>query len=237
MRNTVTFMIVAAMLTALAVAPAHAASKSSRQEAVGISTGAVVGAAAGGPVGFIIGAAIGAKLGDNWHGRSEQIDALTNSLEQSQSTTVVLERDIDALTDEIGRLRSVARPELVSLLQAGIAMDLLFRTDEAVLADTTGDRLAQLAGTLASMPQIRIQLDGFADTRGSEDYNLKLSEQRVDFVRDLFVTAGVHPARVSVSAHGEATAQDETVDSYALERRVSVKLFIDDRPFVASIPD
>jgi len=237
MRNTVTFMIVASLLTVLAVAPAEAASKTSKQEAVGIGTGAVVGAAAGGPIGFIIGAAIGAKFGDRWHARSEQIDTLTSSLEQSHSTTIVLERDIDALTDEIGRLHSVARPELVSLLQAGIAMDLLFRTDETALVDTTGDRLSQLASTLASMPKIRIQLDGFADERGNEDYNLKLSEKRVDFVREQFVTAGVHPTRISVSAHGESVAQDESVDSYALERRVSVKLFIADAPSVASISD
>jgi len=237
MRNTITFMIIASLLTVFAVTPAEAASKTSKQEAVGIGTGAAVGAAAGGPIGFIIGAAIGAKLGDNWHTRSEQIDTLTSSLERSNSTTVVLERDIDALTDEIGRLHSLARPELVSLLQAGIAMDLLFRTDEAALVDTTGDRLSQLASTLASMPRIRIQLDGFADERGNEDYNLELSEKRVDFVREQFVTAGVDPTRISVSAHGESVAQDESVDSYALERRVSVKLFIDETPSVASISD
>lgn len=237
MRNTVTFMITASLLAVLAAAPAQAETRTSKQEAVGIGTGAVVGAAAGGPIGFIIGAAVGAKLGDNWHDRSEQIDTLTSSLEQSRSTTTVLERDIDVLTAEIGRLQSIARPELVSLLQAGIAMDLLFRTDEAALADTTGDRLSRLASTLASMPQIRIQLDGFADERGDEEYNLKLSERRVDFVREQFVTAGVHPARISVSAHGESAAQDENADSYALERRVSLKLFIDDAPSIASIGD
>ena len=237
MRNTVTFIITASLLAMLAAAPAQAASRTSKQEAVGVGTGALVGAAAGGPVGFIIGAAIGAKLGDTWHDRTEQIETLTSSLEQSHSTTIVLERDIDVLTAEIDRLQSVARPELVSLLQAGIAMDLLFRTDEAALADTTGDRLSKLASTLASMPQIRIQLDGFADERGDAAYNLELSERRVDFVREQFVSAGVHPARISVSAHGESVAQDDNADSYALERRVSLKLFIDDAPSVASITD
>ena len=237
MRNTVMIMFVASLLAMLAVSPAQAASGASKQEVVGVSTGALVGAAAGGPVGFFIGAAIGAKLGDTWHTRTEQIDTLTTSLEQSNANAMLLERDVDTLTDEIARLQSVAHPELVSLLQAGIEMDLLFRTDEAALADTTGDRLAQLASKLASMPRVRIQLDGFADERGNEDYNLKLSEKRVDFVRDQFVTAGVHPTRIDVSAHGESEAQDDSVDSYALERRVSVKLFIDDAPSVASNPN
>ena len=62
-------------------------------------------------------------------------------------------------------------------------MDLLFRTDEAVLADSTGIRLQELATTLATMPDIHLQLDGFADERGDESYNQDLSRQRVEFVR------------------------------------------------------
>ncbi len=138
------------------------------------------------------------------------------------------------MSDEIERLQDVARPELVSLLQAGIAMDLLFRTDEFALADTTGDRLAELARTLATMPDIRVQLDGFADERGDEQYNFALSEKRVEFVRQLLLDAGVHPDRINVSAHGESVAQDANPDSYALERRVSVKLFISDSESLAA---
>ena len=72
------------------------------------------------------------------------------------------------------------------------------------------------------MPDIHIQLDGFADERGDDAYNQQLSERRVQFIRDQFVAAGVHPDRIDVNAHGESAAQDETLDSYALERRVSV---------------
>ena len=82
---------------------------------------------------------------------------------------------IDELSAEIEQLQRVANPELVSLMQAGIDMDLLFRTDEYALTDTTGDRLAQMAATLAAMPGVRIQLDGFADERGDAAYNHKLS--------------------------------------------------------------
>jgi outer membrane protein OmpA-like peptidoglycan-associated protein len=146
-----------------------------------------------------------------------------------------LNRNLDSLSAELERLRAVDRPELVSLMQAGIAMDLLFRTDEHVLADTTGGRLAELAGELAIMSDIRVQLDGFADERGDSDYNLQLSQKRVEFVREQLVAAGVDPSRIQVSAHGEAPAQDESADSYALERRVSLRLFIDNsRPLAAN---
>jgi outer membrane protein OmpA-like peptidoglycan-associated protein len=235
MRNTIIAVIAAASI--LFAAPSQAAGKSSRQENIGVGSGAVIGALAGGPVGLVIGAALGAKVGHTMHEKNEQIVRLQESVDDSNQAVASLEGNIDQLSSEIERLQNVARPELVSLLQAGIAMDLLFRTDEAVLADVTGERLAQLAGTLVQMPDIQIKLDGFADARGDADYNLALSERRVEFIRDQFVAAGIDPSRINVSAHGESPAQDESLDSYALERKVSIKLFIDEQPSMASNPN
>jgi outer membrane protein OmpA-like peptidoglycan-associated protein len=129
-----------------------------------------------------------------------------------------------------------AQPELRALLQAGIAMDLLFRTDEHTLADTSGIRLAELGASLASKPKIRVQLDGFADERGDAEYNYALSEKRVQFVRDQLIGSGVDASRINVSAHGEVPAQDATTDSFALERKVSLTMFIDETPSFASNP-
>jgi outer membrane protein OmpA-like peptidoglycan-associated protein len=235
MRNTIIVVVTAASI--LFATPSQAAGKASRQENIGVGSGAVIGALAGGPVGLVIGAALGAKVGHTMHEKNQQIVRLQESVADSHEAVASLEGNIDTLSREIERLQNVARPELVSLLQAGIAMDLLFRTDEAVLVDVTGDRLAQLAGTLVEMPDIQIKLDGFADARGDADYNLALSERRVQFIRDQFVAAGVDPSRINVSAHGESPAQDESLDSYALERKVSIKLFIDEQPSMASNPN
>ncbi len=210
------------------------AAKSSKEENIGIGTGGVIGAVAGGPVGFIIGAAIGAKIGDTMHQKSERIDSLEASLDNSQAESERLAGDVSSLNRQIAELQNVARPELVALMQAGIDLDLLFRTDEFALADGTGERLQNLAATLAGMPDVHIQLDGFADERGATDYNQALSEKRVDHVRDLFIAAGVHPTRIGASAHGESVAPEATADSFALERRVSVKLFIDNASSVAA---
>jgi outer membrane protein OmpA-like peptidoglycan-associated protein len=241
MRKTISAI---ATLGLIALAPVAAQAGTSKQENIGVGAGAIIGAAAGGPVGLIIGAAIGAQVGDNFHKKDTEIDSLAVSLEQSRSQVAGLERnvsdldtDIDSLTAELVRMQRIARPEVISLLQAGIAMDLLFRTDESVLADTTGIRLNELATALASMPDIHLQLDGFADERGDEVYNQKLSQQRVDFVRDQLVAAGIDPSRITVAAHGESPAQDESIDSYALERRVSLTLFVDTTPALAANPD
>jgi len=235
MRNSI-IAIVAAVSVLFAIPP-HAAQKGSKEETIGVGAGSLIGGIVGGPVGLLVGAAVGAAVGDSIHKKNERIGNLQDSVASSNNTVDRLEGDVDTLTSEIDRLQNVARPELVSLLQAGIAMDLLFRTDESVLADTTGDRLAQLAGTLSGMPDIHIQLDGFADERGDAAYNQGLSERRVQFIRDQFVAAGVTTDRIKVSAHGESTAQDASLDSYALERRVSVTLFIDNTPSLAANPN
>jgi outer membrane protein OmpA-like peptidoglycan-associated protein len=241
MRKTISAITV---LSLVAMAPLAAQAAASKQERIGVGAGAIVGAAAGGPVGLIIGAAIGAGIGDNMQRKSEEIDSLSAELAASRTEVVKLERDmsrmdrnLDTLSAELQRLQRYASPEIASLLQAGIAMDLLFRTDEAVLADTTGGRLHELATTLASMPAIRVQLDGFADERGDADYNQQLSEQRVNFIRDQLVAAGVDATRISATAHGESPAQDASVDSYALERRVSLKLYTDDVTSFAANPE
>ncbi len=241
MRKTI-FAITA--LSLVTIAPVAAQAATSKQEKIGVGAGAVVGAAAGGPVGLIIGAAIGAGIGDNLHRKSNEIESLSSELAASRSTVVRLERDIDrmdrnldTLGAELQQLQRYSSPEMASLLEAGIAMDLLFRTDEAALADTTGSRLYELATTLAVMPGIQVQLDGFADERGDEQYNQKLSEQRVAFIRDQLVAAGVDASRITATAHGESPAQDDTVDSYALERRVSLKLYTDEVTSVAANPE
>ena len=235
MRNPVIAIIVVSSM--LFAAAATAAEKSHRNQNIGVSSGAVIGAVAAGPVGAIIGAAIGAKVGDKFDDKNVEIASLESDVDTSASQVARLERDLDSLGSELDRLNDLARPELLDLMQAGIEMDLLFRTDEAVVADTTGVRLATLAGTLARMNDVRIQLDGFADERGDASYNRALSERRVQFIRDQFVAAGVHPERISTAAHGESVAQDDTLDSFALERRVSVRLFIDDSPSLAANPN
>ena len=231
------------LVLSLATAPAIAAESASKEESVGVGVGAVIGGLAGGPVGIIVGAAIGGKLGDEFNERDEKVDSLSASLSGSAVKISDLERDITALQgevrskdNEIQQARELARPELISLLQAGIEMDLLFRTDEHVLSASTGQRLEQLAMTLAANPDIQIRLDGYADERGDETYNQELSARRVAHVRDVLVASGIPAQRISVDAHGESAAAEQDADSFALERRVSLPLYVGDTPSFASNP-
>ena len=228
-------IILAGLIAALTVAPAFA-EKSSKDENIGIGLGATIGTIAGGPVGLIVGAALGAKVGGEMNQRNKEVAQLTDSLQGSQQLVNELQRDMNALDGDLQRMQDESRPELLSLLQAGIEMDLLFRTDEHVLAATTGSRLQQLASSLATMPDVFVQLDGFADERGDAAYNQKLSVRRAEHVRNVLINNGVPATRISVKAHGESPATDDNADSFAFDRKVSLTLFIDGSPAFASNP-
>ena len=232
MRNKI---ILTGLIAVMAAAPAFAES-ASKEESIGVSAGAVIGVIAGGPVGLVVGAALGAKLGEEFFQRDTEIDQLSASLQGSQSRVNELERDVVALGGDLQRMQQESRPELLSLLQAGIEMDLLFRTDEDVLSATTGSRLQQLAASLASMPDVFVRLDGFADERGNAAYNQKLSARRAEHVMHVLLANGVPAARISVRAHGESPAADNNVDSFAFERKVSLTLYIEDSPSFAANP-
>jgi len=239
-----TAIIALAVVAASATATASAETRTSKEEGTGVGVGAVIGAVAGGPVGMIVGAAAGAWLGDSIHQDKKKVSSLSASLGNAEmqlgdleQTVVALQNDRQKSDSELTRLRAIAKPELLSLMQSGIEMDLLFRTDEHVLADSTGTRLQQLASTLATRPDVRVQLDGFADERGDAEYNRNLSTRRAEHVRDVLISAGVTPSRISIAAHGESPAADSNIDSYALERRVSLTLYVEDNPSFASNPN
>jgi len=229
-------IILAGLIAALSAAPAFA-EKSSRDENIGIGLGATIGVIAGGPIGLIVGSVLGAKVGGEMNQRGEEVHQLMDSLQGSQQQVNKLEQDINALDRDLQRMQDEARPELLSLLQAGIEMDLLFRTDEHVLAASTGSRLKELASSLATMPDVFVRLDGFADERGDAAYNQKLSIRRAEHVRNVLIDNGVPATRINVMAHGESRAADASADSFAFERKVSLTLYIDDSVSFASNPN
>ncbi len=239
MRNKI---IVIGTLACLIAAPAMAAA--SNKEGIGVGVGGVIGAIAGGPVGFVIGAAFGAKIGDEIHQKDTEITTLSDSLvntrqkiSELESTVDDLSIDIDALGGDLQHMRSIARPELITLMQAGIEMDLLFRTDEDELGITTDSKLRELATSLSTMPDVFIQLDGFADERGNAEYNQGLSARRAEHVRETLISNGVAESRIKLTAHGESPAADDDIDSFAFERKVSLTLFVEETPSFASNPD
>ena len=104
--------------------------------------------------------------------------------------------------------------------------DVLFRTDSAELRPGAVDKLAALADYLRDNAGVRIAIDGYTDSRGTDAHNQDLSERRADSVRAAFDKLGVTAARFRVRGHGEAdpVAPNTTPENMRKNRRVEITL-------------
>lgn len=102
--------------------------------------------------------------------------------------------------------------------------DVLFETDRATLkagAAATMDRLAQF---MNDYPERRVLIEGHTDSRGSDDYNRRLSRERADAVRDALVLRGIDAQRIETAGKGEAfpVASNDTQSGRQQNRRVEI---------------
>ncbi len=104
--------------------------------------------------------------------------------------------------------------------------DVLFRTDSAVLRPGAIEKLRPLARYLRGNPGVRVAIDGFTDSRGTDAHNQDLSERRAASVRQALDDMDVVRARFSVVGHGESqpVATNATPAGMRLNRRVEVTL-------------
>jgi OOP family OmpA-OmpF porin len=74
-------------------------------------------------------------------------------------------------------------------------------------------------------PGVRMEIKGYADELGTENYNMKLSEKRAKAVYDLLISSGVDAARLSFKGYGEDTSVDKaSPEARQLARRTSFQI-------------
>jgi outer membrane protein OmpA-like peptidoglycan-associated protein len=211
-------------------------------EPVGLLSGAVIGAFAAGPIGAVAGAGLGAWLGNRVHRASEAkaAEARSKALENDKSellaekSTLLTEQSrlvetnqglsakLDDLTQKIETARTV-KGDAAEVLD-GFEGDILFRTGSAEITPDIAHQILMLAQAVAKSPALKVRVDGYADPRGTEDLNMKLSQDRANAVRDLLLTAGISDEVLEVNAYGKSQSVAADSDGYAFERRVRLTL-------------
>ena len=135
------------------------------------------------------------------------------------------EKDRDAAREQLRQqlnvileTRETARGLIVNL------SDVLFDVDKATLKPGAREKLARIAGILGSHPDLKIEIEGHADSTGSEDYNLRLSERRAESVRMYFGQQGIGKAVVAAVGFGESrpVATNGTATGRQQNRRVEL---------------
>ncbi|MCU0661662.1 MAG: OmpA family protein [Myxococcota bacterium] len=109
-----------------------------------------------------------------------------------------------------------------------------FKYDSAVIEERSFDLLEAVAATVVNNPQLdMIEIQGHADERGNDDYNLKLTADRAAAVMEFLTKKGVKAKKVRSVGYGEYCPIDSASNEAAWEknRRVEFKvLSVDGAP-------
>ena len=104
--------------------------------------------------------------------------------------------------------------------------DVLFETAQAELRASASDALDDVVELLQTEPSRKVRIEGHTDSRGSESFNLDLSQRRADSVREALMQRGVEGSRMTAIGLGEEypVASNEDEAGRARNRRVDVIL-------------
>lgn len=114
------------------------------------------------------------------------------------------------------------------LQRRGFSPDIYFQYDEASLADDERNKLARNADLLKST-QFTVTLEGHADERGTNEYNLALGDRRANAVRDYLTSLGVDGSRLRTLSYGEERPVCTETDESCLSQNRRAHLVITGR--------
>jgi peptidoglycan-associated lipoprotein len=108
------------------------------------------------------------------------------------------------------------------LRRRGFSPDIYFDYDESTLTDDTREKLSRNADLLKSQPQFSVTIEGHADSRGTNEYNLALGERRANAVKDYLGSLGVGGERLRTISYGEErpVCTEEAESCWSQNRRV-----------------
>lgn len=205
----------------------------STKETTGFGIGAIIGGLLAGPPGAIAGAAGGTWLGS----RETEADRAIASLEKQLNTKSI---ELAYQQNELANTRAAFQKEFQKVvlnqqiqslekLSQGISYVIYYKTNDAEIRSDVRPQIQQIAELIKPYPEISIQIEGYADRRGSQKYNLTLSKERINRVRSEFLRAGIPNQRLRTHAYGEqrVAAEKDDHESYIFDRRVTINLTLD----------
>lgn len=178
---------------------------------IGTGGGAVVGALLGGATGNDprIGALIGAGLGGLTGA------AIGNYMDQQEA-----------------ELRAQLQGTGVSVTRVGnqivlnMPSNITFELDKATVQPQFNQTLVSVALVLQKFDKTTVDVYGYTDSSGDDNYNLNLSQRRAVAVATILANQGVDQRRFFIQGRGEADpiASNATEEGRAQNRRVEIQL-------------
>lgn len=143
--------------------------------------------------------------------------------------------DNDGVTDDLDRCpgteAGVAVDAFGCVRKGSITLEgVTFELNSARLTGGSAGTLDSVATDLKKHPRLKIELQGHTDSSGSDQYNLKLSQQRADAVRTHLLEQGVPAGQLEARGYGEAQPIDNNATSEGRAHNRRVVMSVLDNP-------
>ena len=99
--------------------------------------------------------------------------------------------------------------------------DIHFEFDKSTLTPAAQDNLMKKAEWMKENPDATVTIEGHADDRGTNEYNLALGERRAESAKNFLVDLGIAPSRMTTISYGEERplCPQQTEECWAKNRR------------------
>lgn len=124
--------------------------------------------------------------------------AKKNAAEQSEREKQELRNKLVGQLNSILQTKDTARGLIVNM------SDVLFDSGQYSLKPGAREKLAKISGIVLAYPTLTLQVEGHTDSVGSDDLNLRLSQNRANAVRDFLVSQGIGGGSIGSTGLGES---------------------------------
>lgn len=83
--------------------------------------------------------------------------------------------------------------------------DIYFEFNKANITQSGAFELNKLVQIMQSNPTMRIKIESHTDNKGSDEYNLRLSQERANATRQYLISQGISPSRLEAQGYGESS--------------------------------
>ncbi len=107
------------------------------------------------------------------------------------------------------------------VFESSLLKDIHFDFDKYDIRPSDAEILKENAAILKKYPNVKIQIEGHCDERGTNEYNLALGERRANSTKEYLISLGISPERISTISYGEERPLDpaHNEEAWAKNRR------------------
>jgi len=163
------------------------------------------------------------------------LDAVKKRTEEAKLAQIALEQKAKQEAEALAKQKALeeskrkelekqkAEEKIIHLLQIE---NIKFETAKGTLTHKGKGTVDKLALILGQYPNIKIEIAGHTDSDGSESFNQKLSQSRVETVKGRLISRGVNANRLTAKGYGETRplVPNTTDENKQKNRRVEINI-------------